>query len=377
MGPNSLNEDPATHCRRPSRGRFCRYLDCVARLAQPHTDAPKPLRRERLIAGALALVSVIILVGWFALLSARVTDTGAQAPIISGVLAFYALLTFGSCALVLLLLAVSLKLAAPRPRTTFAVVMPVAVILLAASVVQVSATPWPVAATHVPPPAPGTLRILEWNVSQGSVPAQNMLELIRETKPDIVVLAELYSANASIDQFGGNGIPHGYAAVGTRDIAVTVLVSKELGSYRATDPDPSGATSGFVARPPKTADLPTIVAVHLSRQTPRGDVTGWHQGLRWVSNHCDDPDTIAVGDFNTETINVPSQTLGSCRFPATTHEVGLAPTWPTALPAVAGTTIDHVLAGPAWHVNFLKTLTGAPANGSDHRPTFAIISTRH
>lgn len=76
---------------------------------------------------------------------------------------------------------------------------------------------------------------------------------------------------------------------------------------------------------------------------------------------------MALGDFNA----VPAALrpgLGRCRLP----EREGAPTWPSALPAALGASIDHVMTTPELRVDDAVTLR-RDAAWTDHRPIAAIV----
>ena len=49
-------------------------------------------------------------------------------------------------------------------------------------------------------------------------------------------------------------------------------------------------------------------------------------------------------------------------------------TWPTSVPALLGTPIDHVLATPNWRFTGFRVLGDEDSAGSDHRPVIARLA---
>jgi endonuclease/exonuclease/phosphatase (EEP) superfamily protein YafD len=293
----------------------------------------------------------------FAVAAAVQLGVGGVLPLVSIAVSFRVLTAIVGATVVGSFFA--LALVRRRFRIRLSVAFGLAVVLAAAGLAM---TP---PARDAPPPPTTAVRVLEWNVVQGGVGAAAMPNLIERTHPDIVVFAELYADN--LPRLEGWSTPAGYQTLGPRETAVTVLVSKKLGTYSMNELDESGATSGFVAVP-SVPGSPRIVAAHLSRQSITGDQRGWRAGLDWISTQCAQPNAIVVGDLNTTARNVG--TLGGCSFSAQSS----APSWPTWLPSSLGASIDNVLTTRDWRVDTLQTMGNLDGSGSDHRPMFATVS---
>jgi endonuclease/exonuclease/phosphatase (EEP) superfamily protein YafD len=115
------------------------------------------------------------------------------------------------------------------------------------------------------------------------------------------------------------------------------------------------------------------VITHLQRP----DITStalWRQHVTWAANQCTG-NSLAVGDFNATVDDIsPSRTLGGCVDSATALGPDPQGTWPTVLPGSLGATIDHVFTGPSWKPAAFSVLDGLDRAGSDHRPTFAVLT---
>src|SRR5205085_12682675 len=66
----------------------------------------------------------------------------------------------------------------------------------------------------------------------------------------------------------------------------------------------------------------------------------------------------------------------SCRDGALATRNAAVGTWPTSMPALIGTPIDHVLATPNWTFTGFRVLSDDDSAGSDHRPVLDRKSTR-
>jgi endonuclease/exonuclease/phosphatase (EEP) superfamily protein YafD len=60
--------------------------------------------------------------------------------------------------------------------------------------------------------------------------------------------------------------------------------------------------------------------------------------------------------------------LGRCHDAAAETGNGGVGTWSTAVPALVGAPIDHVLVSPSWRATGSAVLKSLDASGSDHRP---------
>jgi endonuclease/exonuclease/phosphatase family metal-dependent hydrolase len=69
-----------------------------------------------------------------------------------------------------------------------------------------------------------------------------------------------------------------------------------------------------------------------------------------------------------------AKNLGNCVDAALVTGGAALGTWPTWLPDLAGTPIDHVMATPEWRITGSTVLTNVDGAGSDHRPVLAQLT---
>jgi endonuclease/exonuclease/phosphatase family metal-dependent hydrolase len=89
---------------------------------------------------------------------------------------------------------------------------------------------------------------------------------------------------------------------------------------------------------------------------------------------------IMAGDFNSTLDHetglgaTPSSALGTCRDAArVTNNAGVG-TWPTNVPELLGTPIDHVMATSDYRVTGFSVIGSEDKTGSDHRPIVAQLT---
>jgi endonuclease/exonuclease/phosphatase (EEP) superfamily protein YafD len=99
----------------------------------------------------------------------------------------------------------------------------------------------------------------------------------------------------------------------------------------------------------------------------------WRDDLQWLADQCASPNVILAGDFNATidhmaSLGADGGTLGRCHDAASETGNGSVGTWSTAMPALLGTPIDHVMATSDWHATGSIVLRSTAASDSDHRP---------
>lgn len=210
------------------------------------------------------------------------------------------------------------------------------------------------------------LKVLSWNTNQDDVSAEDILHIVVNENPDVVVLPEYFYllAKQSLSQLKSH-----YEFYSRDASASTLLVSRRLGPY-TVEFGQAPPWAGFVAKPSKSS-APTIVVAHIQRPDLLNG-TSWRRDLTWAAKACEQPNTLAIGDFNATRENLEGGTLGRCTDAAATLGVGGAGTWPTSLPPGLGAQIDHMFAGRGWKPTTFAVITDAP-NGSDHRPIIATF----
>jgi endonuclease/exonuclease/phosphatase (EEP) superfamily protein YafD len=236
--------------------------------------------------------------------------------------------------------------------------------------------------------AEASVTVLSWN-TLGEVPdASTVAALALERGADVVVLPETtepFGEQVALAMREG-GRPMWVHWQAFDDIAkarsTTLLVSSELGGYRVVTPDWPGPPDNTNTVPslvavPVDGEGPTIVAVHAVAPV-RWEIRNWRSDLDWIAEQCPGGDVIMAGDFNATLDHfagrgVDGGDLGACRDAA--REAGAAGlgTWPTDVPPLLGSPIDHVLASAAWRVEAFRVLDALDGSGSDHRPVVATL----
>ncbi|BDZ55958.1 endonuclease/exonuclease/phosphatase family protein [Agromyces marinus] len=239
------------------------------------------------------------------------------------------------------------------------------------------------------PEASGQVTVLSWN-TLGEVPdAVTIADLALAQGADVVVLPETtepLGEEVAIAMREG-GRPMWVHTQAFDDIAkarsTTILITPDLGDYRVVNdpwPGPPGNTNtlpSVVAEPADGAG-PRIVAVHAVAPI-RWELRNWRSDLDWLAEQCAGENVIMAGDFNATLDHfagrgIDGGDLGRCEDAAKAGGAGGLGTWPTSVPELLGSPIDHVLATPTWRVDGFRVLDGLDGAGSDHRPIVATLS---
>ena len=282
----------------------------------------------------------------------------------------------------LILAVLALLLMFARPLRGFAASVLIVSLLAAGAVGVVGATRG-FGASALPEKTESSVRVLTWNTAGEAVSAEQIAQQVLEQGADIVALPE--TTEAVGEQIAlmlrEQGHPMWVHHVqfrpdvpnGPQSWQTTVLVAPDLGEYSVIESSKDGTSNtGSVPSAvlmPIDGSGPTIVAVHAV--APRmEEMEQWRSDLQWIADQCPAGDFILAGDFNATVdhmapLGVEGGDIGYCRDVASRTGSGLAGTWPSSLPPLAGAPIDHVMASPNW------TPTGSlvldDAGGSDHR----------
>jgi endonuclease/exonuclease/phosphatase (EEP) superfamily protein YafD len=233
--------------------------------------------------------------------------------------------------------------------------------------------------------------VLSWN-TLGEVPAADTIaRLALEERADIVSLPETtepLGEEVAIAMRDG-GRPMWVKTIAFDEIAkarsTTLLISPDLGDYEVvsaggTGPPGNTNTLPTVVAVPVDGDGPSIIAVHAVAPI-RWEMRNWRSDLDWLAEQCSADDVIMAGDFNA-TIDhfagrgIDGADLGRCHDAAIDANSAALGTWPTSVPPLLGSPIDHVLATGNWHVDSFAVLTEYDGSGSDHRPVVARLTQR-
>ena len=233
----------------------------------------------------------------------------------------------------------------------------------------------------LPTPGPGAITVLAWNTFGEAPPAQDVIDLIETTGADVVSLPETaYDRGAEIvAALAANGIQMQQLTFAYDTVAktnsTTLLVSVDLGAYTADTVTKTTLGPPSLVATPVDGAGPVIAAVHTTRPGVQ-DPAQWAADLRWVATLCTTPDLIVAGDLNS-TIDhwaaladpgVPGADIGSCTDAAASSGSGAIGTWPSSVPALLGSPIDHILTGPGWTSSGFRVIESEDGSGSDHRP---------
>ena len=237
--------------------------------------------------------------------------------------------------------------------------------------------------------ASASVTVLSWN-TLGEVPdASTIADLALAEGADVVVLPETtepLGEDVAITMREG-GSPMWVHTAAFDDVAkarsTTILISPGLGDYTVTSalvPGPPGNTNTLptVVADPVSGEGPRIVAVHAVAPI-RWELRNWRSDLDWLAEQCSGENVIMAGDFNATVDHFAGRgtdggDLGNCRDAAVQAGSGGLGTWPTELPQVLASPIDHVLATPGWQVDAFRVVGELDAAGSDHRPVVATLS---
>jgi endonuclease/exonuclease/phosphatase family metal-dependent hydrolase len=157
--------------------------------------------------------------------------------------------------------------------------------------------------------------------------------------------------------------------------STSLLVARSLGTYRVQEGVGQTSVSPTIVAVSSDGG-PAIVAAHVvapSQQT----MAQWRSDLEMLAALCNEPDVILAGDLNATVDNMQglgAKNLGNCVDAALVTGGAALGTWPTWLPALAGTPIDHVMATPEWRITGSTVLTNVDGAGSDHRPVLAQLT---
>lgn len=237
--------------------------------------------------------------------------------------------------------------------------------------------------SELPAKTDTSLRVLTWNTAGEAVSAEEIAAEVLAQGADIVALPETTEAVGEriAIMLREQGHPMWVHHVqfrpdvpdGPQSWQTTVLVAPELGEYSVIESSKDGSSNtGSVPSAvlmPIDGSGPTIVAVHAV--APRVEDMGqWRSDLQWIADQCPAGDFIIAGDFNATIdhmapLGVDGGDIGYCRDVASRTGNGLTGTWPSSLPPLAGSPIDHVMATPNWRPTGSMVLDDA--GGSDHR----------
>jgi endonuclease/exonuclease/phosphatase (EEP) superfamily protein YafD len=221
-----------------------------------------------------------------------------------------------------------------------------------------------------PPPVSGrALSVLSFNVSDGRAGAVALGEMIRASRPDLVVLPEAGVRYQSqlvplVSDLGYRAWTTG--VLGQRDVdGIVVLAAPSLGDV-AVVPVELNTHFRWMQVSGGALGSTRVIAVHVAAPV-RGLVAKWARELAMLHRWCGPGGgaNVLIGDFNATLDHsaLRSGTAGCANVAAERGE-GLVPSWPTYWPDWFGVQIDHVFTSAGIRPTSLRFLD---LPGSDHR----------
>jgi len=329
------------------------------------------------ILGAIVVVLVAAALGilaWPQLVGLEQTSGIAQVVAMRGAAAAVALIA----TLLLTLLALLWR----RARGFFAALAIVTLAFVIANVAVIAARG--AVSTGTPTPGPGAITVLTWNTLGETPSTETVADLIEDTGADVVSLPETTADRASelVAELAARGIAmqpftFAYDTI-AKSNSTTLLVSHELGPYTADTTATTTSNRPSLVATPASGIGPILAAVHTTAPTTR-DPSDWQTDLRWLADLCAEPDLIVAGDLNSTVdhwaglAHAEGAHIGGCTDAAVQAGAAGIGTWPTAIPALLGAPIDHVLTGSAWTATGVRIIESEDGSGSDHRPVLAQL----
>jgi endonuclease/exonuclease/phosphatase (EEP) superfamily protein YafD len=345
---------------------------------------------RRLLAAAIILfvAAALLVAGWPQLFGLQRADLVAQAVSLRGAA------IAGAAAVVVFLLLLALVVRPFRALGASLAVLVTAFILVSA-VVLASRGFGPGDSIAAEGRSADAVTVVAWNTLGPATEPAEVADLALETAADVVVLPETREedavAAAVLLREAGRPMWVLTAAYDTISPArsTSMLVSVELGEYSFDATERTTSVLPTVVATPVSGEGPTLIAVHAVAPTTK-QMDNWRSDLSLLAELCTGDDVIMAGDFNAtidhfsglgsldsttrETDRLSSSArLGECTDAAATAGAGAVGTWPTAIPALLGAPIDHVLATDEWRVTGFRVLDDRDTTGSDHRPVVAVL----
>lgn len=237
-----------------------------------------------------------------------------------------------------------------------------------------------------PPPEPPTvLRVIDWNIKFGRVPAVVLAEvraLIEATNADVVTLQEVSGYDAILKQVTGYTVHQFHTAPGSDETAVLVRDGLEVTNPHAVQVSQdgyrrvTGKLTNPIWAPVVTVEGCTVIAVHtpptvqtaVQRAAAPNRFRAYRQIIASLRGLVGDGHIVVAGDWNTR-----HTTTKPADFPATSFPtMGLTLIAPENGPTHDSRTIDYFGVAGVAAVEDVRVIAGV--RGSDHRPVGMTVT---
>jgi len=306
---------------------------------------------------------------------------------VTQIVSFRGLMVLAMAAVVVLALVVAII----RPLRAFALSIAL-VMLLAAGANGVILLSRGIGSDSLPAKTDDSIRVMTWNTAGTATSSQEVAQIAVAMDADIVTLPETTIETGEQVAIAMRDLGHPmwayhteYGEDGWDASSTTLLISPDLGDYSviesSTDGSSNTSTVPSAVAMPIDGTGPIVVAAHAV--APRQNyMERWRADLQWLADQCADADVILSGDFNATVdhmarLGVDGGTLGRCRDAAATTGNGSVGTWTTAIPALIGAPIDHVMTSDSWTATGSIVLHSLDGSGSDHRPLIVQLEPAH
>lgn len=300
---------------------------------------------------------------------------------IAQIVSFRSLVVAGFVAL--LVLALLLALARPIRGFALSIALVAAIATIANGAILVTRG---LGTDSLPAATDTSIRVMTWNTAGAATPSDAIARTAVAMDADIIALPETTEsvgeavAIAMREMDRPMWVHHvkfnDEIENGPQAWETTILISPELGDYSVIESSRDGSSNTGVlpsaVAMPIDGDGPIVVAVHAVAPRP-SDMGVWRADLQWIADQCADSNVIMAGDFNATIdhmsgLGVAGATMGRCHDAASATGNGSVGTWSTAVPALVGTPIDHVMYSNHWRPTGSVVLRSMDGSGSDHRP---------
>ena len=222
------------------------------------------------------------------------------------------------------------------------------------------------------------ITVLSWNTLGDAPGARAIADLALDSGAQVLTLPETSEATGAevAALMTAAGSPMWAATVACDEISkarsTTLLISTDLGGYTVQPSYGNTSTLPTVVATPDDGSGPIIVAVHPVAPVP-ALLESWRDDMGWLSDLCAEGNMIMAGDFNSTLDHWgrvsagPGNALGNCQDAAAATGNAAVGTWPSTLPALLGTPIDHVLYTKNWTATGMRVVQDLDDLGSDHR----------